>query len=84
MSLRGKRDNVEIVVLFNASTSDQAFFLDIGQDDEFELHDVLEDSHDPIVRRSSYDDDDKTFFVPARTTAVFVADSDDDDDEKDD
>lgn len=85
MSLRGKRDNVEIVVLFNASTSDQAFFLDIGQNDEFELHDVLEDSHDPIVRRSSYDDDDKTFFVPARTTAVFVADSDDnDDDEKDD
>jgi pullulanase/glycogen debranching enzyme len=73
MSLRGKHDT-EIIVIFNASTSDQTFFLDTGEGREFELHDVLEDSHDPVVRQSAFDDDERTFFVPARTTAVFVAD----------
>jgi pullulanase/glycogen debranching enzyme len=75
MSLRGKHDT-EIIVIFNASTSDQTFFLDTGEGREFELHDVLEDSHDPVVRQSAFDDDERTFFVPARTTAVFVADED--------
>ena len=73
MSLRGE-ENVEIVVMFNASTEEQTFYLDFGEDCEFELHEVLEESHDRRVRRSGYDEDDRTFRVPARTTAVFVAD----------
>ncbi len=71
MSLSGD-DGIEIVVLFNASTAEQAFRLEAGSAREFELHPVLEDSHDPVVRRSAYDDG--LFTVPARTTAVFVAD----------
>jgi pullulanase-type alpha-1,6-glucosidase len=75
MSLRGEH-SIEIVVIFNAGTSDQTFFLDTAGDEEFELHEVLENSHDPVVRQSLFDHDDKAFFVPARTTAVFVADKD--------
>lgn len=81
MSLRGKKD-IEIVVLFNASPDAQSFYLETGEDSEFELHPVQEESHDPVVRLASYDDESYTFYVPARTTAVFVAD--DDDDENDD
>ncbi len=73
MSLRGHR-NVEIVVLINASTEAQEFFLDTGEDCEFELHEIQEDSSDRVVREAGYDDDERTFYVPARTTAVFVAD----------
>ena len=84
MSLRGD-DDIEIVVLFNASPQEQTFFLDTGEDSEFELHPVQEDAHDRVVRHADYDDDDYTFTVPARTTAVFVnEDADDDDDEDDD
>ena len=74
MSLRGHRD-VEIVVLFNATTERQDFVLDTGGDDEeFELHRVQRYSRDAVVRTSSYDEDSATFSVPARTTAVFVRD----------
>lgn len=73
MSLRGHR-NVEIVVLVNASAEAQEFFLDTGEDCEFELHEIQEDSSDRVVREADYDDDERTFYVPARTTAVFVAD----------
>ena len=73
MSLRGKKD-IEIVVLFNAAPEAKTFYLDTGEDSEFELHDVQEDSHDPVVRTAGYDEDDRAFYVPARTTAVFVAD----------
>ncbi len=73
MSLRGDED-VEIVVLFNASTESQAFYFDSGNDSDFELHPIQRKSHDAVVRTSHYDDDDSTFHVPPRTTAVFVAD----------
>ena len=73
MSLRGK-EGIDIVVLFNASTEAQTFYLETGEGSEFELHEVQKESHDDVVRHSHYNDDDYTFFVPARTTAVFVAD----------
>ena len=73
MSLRGHRD-IEVVVLFNASTEPKSFFFDTGEDSEFELHPVQQDSHDPVVRQSTYDEDEHRFHVPARTTAVFVLD----------
>jgi pullulanase-type alpha-1,6-glucosidase len=71
MSLRGDED-VEVVVLFNATTVSQAFYLDTGSDGGFALHPVQRESHDPVVRTASYAD--HAFTVPARTTAVFVAD----------
>ncbi len=84
MSLRGD-DDIEIVVLFNASLQEQSFFLDTGEDSEFELHPIQERSFDRIVRGAEYDEDEHTFTVPARTTAVFVnEDADDDDDEDED
>lgn len=73
MSLRGE-DDIEVVVLVNASTQTQEFFFDSGDDAEFELHEIQEESVDSVVQKSEYDDDDKIFYVPARTTAVFVAD----------
>ncbi len=73
MSLRGDEE-VEIVVLFNATTEAQTFYFESGDDSEFELHEIQQDSHDAVVRQSHYDDDDYTFYVPARTTAVFVTD----------
>ena len=83
MSLRGKR-NIEIVVLFNASPGAQSFYLDTGEDSEFELHRVQQRSQDPVVRTAVYDEATYTFHVPARTTAVFVADDDSDDDSSND
>jgi pullulanase-type alpha-1,6-glucosidase len=71
MSLRGSED-IEIVVLFNASPAAQSFVLDTGEGSEFALHPIQQDSHDAIVRLAEYDDDAHTFYVPARTTAVFV------------
>jgi hypothetical protein len=79
MSLRGKR-HMEIVVLFNASPEAQTFFLDTGEDSEFELHPIQQDSHDAVVRTAAYDEDEFTFYVPGRTTAVFVNDDEVDDD----
>ena len=73
MSLRGE-DDIEIVVLFNASPDAQTFYFEGGDDSEFELHEIQQESHDPVVRQAHYDDDDYTFHVPARTTAVFVTD----------
>lgn len=71
MSLRG-HDGIESIVLFNASTEPQEFFLDTGEESKFDLHNIQKRSGDPVVRKSRYHD--KTFYVPARTTAVFVAD----------
>ncbi|MDJ0710665.1 MAG: pullulanase-type alpha-1,6-glucosidase [Woeseiaceae bacterium] len=73
MSLRG-HNGIEIVVLFNASPEEKTFYLDTGEDSEFQLHHVQADSYDPVVRTACYDDDDHSFYVPARTAAVFVAD----------
>ncbi len=73
MSLRGS-DGIEIFVLFNAGTQEQAFYYPTGDDDTgFELHPIQASSHDPVVRLARFDSDTKMFHVPARTTAVFVA-----------
>ena len=69
MSLRGD-DDVEIVVLFNASTGDQSFPLE--DEGNFALHPIQQDSIDPVVGASWFDVNTKQFYVPARTTAVFV------------
>ena len=71
MSLRGD-ERVEIVVLFNATTDEQSFRLDTGKNALFELHPILRESQDPVVRGAAYDAGTSTFVVPARTTAVFV------------
>lgn len=73
MSLRGQQD-IEVVVLFNASTEAQTFFFDTGAEAGYSLHEVQQASNDPVVRTSVHDNGAKTFFVPARTTAVFVID----------
>ncbi|MDJ0698848.1 MAG: pullulanase-type alpha-1,6-glucosidase [Woeseiaceae bacterium] len=73
MSLRGGND-IKIVVLFNASTEDQDFVLQTGEDAEYELHPVQRRSWDRVVRTAHFDEDEQSFYVPARTTAVFVAD----------
>ena len=64
---------METVVPFNASTDDQSFYLNFGDDCGFDLHRIQERSGDRTVRTSWYDEDSHTFHVPARTTAVFVA-----------
>ena len=73
MSIRAGND-IKIVVIFNASTSNHTFALDTGDDAEFELHPVQRWSSDWVVRTAHHDEDDRSFYVPARTTAVFVAD----------
>jgi hypothetical protein len=63
----------QIVVLFNATDSQQAFEAPLLAGFDFELHEVQQASIDPVVPTSSWDADTSTFSVPARTTAVFVA-----------
>jgi len=69
MSLSGE-DEVEIVVLFNASTTEQTFMFE--PTGRFALHPLQQDSIDPVVRTASFDSDTGQFYVPARTTAVFL------------
>jgi len=64
-------DYRHIVVVFNATKQTQAFQDDSLRDMHLELHPVLEDSGDTIVRSSAYTSDG-TLSVPALTTAVFV------------
>lgn len=68
MTLKGE-DGVEIVTIFNGSTRDQSFPLDLGRD--FTLHPLQQASSDQTVRRAAYANG--VFRTPARTTAVFVA-----------
>jgi pullulanase len=62
-----------IVVLFNASPRPQTFFAAELKTVALDLHPVLAESADPIVRKSSFDKATGVFGVPGRTTAVFVA-----------
>jgi pullulanase-type alpha-1,6-glucosidase len=63
----------EIVVLFNARTTEESFAVPALAGTPFGLHPVQAASSDPVVRLSGYDPVSGTFTVPARTTAVFVA-----------
>jgi pullulanase len=61
-----------IVVLFNATTTEQRFALASEARRPFVLHPTQMASADAIVRNASFDRRTGTFSVPARTTAVLV------------
>lgn len=69
--LDSERDR--IVVLFNANKFGQTLTIPELRGEAMELHEVLANSHDPLVKKSRFDSDTGTFEVPGRTTAVFVA-----------
>ncbi len=60
------------VVLFNGSDEEQRFAVNSLKNSRLELHPVLKESTDPVVRGAAFDAASGTFTVPARTTAVFV------------
>ncbi|MGH2356869.1 MAG: pullulanase-type alpha-1,6-glucosidase, partial [Candidatus Limnocylindria bacterium] len=61
-----------IVVLINASDTQQTVTLADAAGGRFRLHDVQEHSGDDVVRKAKFKQRTGTFTVPARTTAVFV------------
>ncbi len=61
-----------IVVLFNANDEAQTFTDEAFAGFEMELHPVLAESHDPVVRTAVFNPETGSFTVPGRTTAVFV------------
>jgi pullulanase len=78
MSLSDRADEAldqsysSILVFFNARPEPVRF---TGKDfpaAAFELHPVLRESTDPVVRQATFTADNGTFTLPARTTAVFV------------
>jgi pullulanase-type alpha-1,6-glucosidase len=62
----------KIVVLFNSSSQTVTFTDDSLKGVNLELHPVYADSHDPVVKTSTFDSAAGTFSIPGRTTAVFV------------
>jgi MYXO-CTERM domain-containing protein len=64
--------DTDAVVLFNGSDEEQRFTTDTFKDISLELHPVLKESADTVVKAASYDKASGTFTVPARTTAVFM------------
>jgi pullulanase len=62
----------QAVVLFNGADEEQRVTVASLKDARLELHPVLKDSTDPLVRSASFDAGTGGFVVPARTTAVFV------------
>jgi hypothetical protein len=60
------------VVLFNGTDEEQRFTASTFKDARLELHPVLKESTDPVVRAAAFDAGTGTFTVPARTTAVFM------------
>jgi pullulanase-type alpha-1,6-glucosidase len=62
----------QIVVIFNATDSEQSFTAPGARGLGFRLHPVQTDSADSIVRTASFDPVSGQFDVPARTTAVFM------------
>ncbi len=59
-----------IVTIFNATGDEYTFSDDSLAGMAFELHPILAESSDPVVREAAFADD--TFTVPGRTAAVFV------------
>ncbi|NOK63758.1 MAG: pullulanase-type alpha-1,6-glucosidase [Chloroflexi bacterium AL-W] len=62
-----------IIVVFNASNTEQQFTDDSLQGQRFGLHPLQRRSADQTVRTATFDRTSGTFTVPARTTAVFAA-----------
>jgi pullulanase-type alpha-1,6-glucosidase len=64
----------DVVTLFNASDEPQSVTLTDFAGLAFDLHPILAESADTVVRAAAYDKASGTFTVPARTTAVFTGD----------
>ncbi len=62
----------EIVVVFNATTTQQSFTAAELQGSRLHLHPIQRNSADEVVRGASFDHKAGTLTVPALTTAVFV------------
>lgn len=62
----------QVVVVFNAAPEQITYTLDTLSGIDLQLHPVLADSADPIVRAAAFDSAAARFTIPARTTAVFV------------
>ena len=62
-----------VVVVFNATNTEQRFSLQALANTALALHPVQLASADPLVASSSFEVSTGSFVVPARTTAVFVA-----------
>jgi pullulanase-type alpha-1,6-glucosidase len=76
MSLSGGTDGIEdLLVVLNADVDDVTIDTVSIPEGDWQLHPVLADSADPVVRTASVDGG--TFTVPARTAAVFVQLADD-------
>ncbi len=64
-----------VVVLVNANDEAQTFVSGALAGMELQLHDIQEDSVDPVVQTAAYDAVTGGFEVPGRTTAVFVVEA---------
>lgn len=64
-----------ILVVFNATSQEQAFTSATLVGTSFKLHPIQKVSADPIVRTSTFNVKKGTATVPALTTAVFVSDN---------
>ncbi|HYH97828.1 pullulanase-type alpha-1,6-glucosidase, partial [Hyalangium sp.] len=62
----------DAVVLFNATDEEQRFASDTFKDVAMELHPVLKESADTVVRNASFATSSGTFTVPPQSTAVFM------------
>ncbi|MBN2004610.1 MAG: pullulanase-type alpha-1,6-glucosidase [Anaerolineae bacterium] len=63
----------QILVVFSAAQTAQAFTVEALKGVAFKLHPVQAESHDPVVRAARYNRKSGVFSVPACTAAVFVA-----------
>ena len=63
----------QIVVVFNATSTEQSYAAASLAGQRFALHPVQRHSGDAVVRSASVNNKSGTFTVPALTTAVFVA-----------
>jgi pullulanase-type alpha-1,6-glucosidase len=63
-----------IMTLFNASDEPQIFTIGDIAGQGFDLHPILANSNDIVVRSATYTKATGTFIIPARTTAVFTND----------
>ncbi|MBA4384711.1 MAG: DUF3372 domain-containing protein [Anaerolinea sp.] len=62
----------DILVFFNANQKSLTFSEESLADLEYQLHPVLVNSVDPIVKKSTYVSGSGSFTIPALTTSVFV------------
>jgi pullulanase len=75
-SLSGQSLDTEygmIVVVLNSDPQAQTFTHEDLANLDFQLHPILAESADPVVREAAYDRESGTFSVPGRTAAVYAA-----------